>query len=63
MYVGDYSGESYGSSEEEDDISPREKILINSRGFTDFRVKSLKQANLGRKVISIAEQGQSLILD
>ena len=57
--IGDYS-DSYDSSEEEeeDESSPKEKILTTSRGFQDFRVKSLKAAHVGRKVISIAEQGQ-----
>lgn len=57
LCVADYSG-SYGSSED-DDTSPCDKVLTNRKGQTDFRVKSLKHANIGRKVIGIAEQGTS----
>ena len=53
--LGEYS-DSYGSSEDEES-SPREKVLKNSKGFKDFRVKTLKTAAIGRKAIEIAEQG------
>lgn len=55
---GEYSGSYEGSSDEDAETSPRNKILTTSKGFNDFRIKSLKLANLGRKVISIAEQGK-----
>ena len=57
-----FSGEftdSY-SSEDDDRTSPvslRDRILANSKGFQDFRVKSLKAVSFGRKMINIAEQG------
>lgn len=52
--VADYSG----SSSDEDEVSPCNKVMSNRKGVSDFRVKSLKHGHIGRKVISIAEQGQ-----
>jgi hypothetical protein len=46
-----------GSSSEEDDVSPREKILNNSKGFSDFCVRNINQHAFGRREIDIAEQG------
>ncbi|XP_071438931.1 adenosylhomocysteinase-like 1 isoform X4 [Hetaerina americana] len=52
-----YSSASYtGSSSDDDDVSPREKIQKNSKGFSDFSVKSIKQHAFGRREIEIAEQ-------
>ena len=57
--TGEFS-DSYSSDE---DMAPskslvlRERVLTTSKGFRDFRVKSLKGAALGRKMINIAEQG------
>ncbi len=55
--IVDYSDESYGSSEEDDQTSPIDRVLVSKKGFKDFRVKSLKLASLGRKFIGIAEHG------
>ena len=35
-----------GSSSEEDDVSPRENIQKNSKGFSDFCVRRVAQVNL-----------------
>lgn len=45
------------SSSEEDDVSPREKIQNNSKGFSDFCVRNINQHAFGRREIDIAEQG------
>lgn len=47
---------SYTSSSEED-VSPREKIQSNSKGFADFCVRNIQQHAFGRREIEIAEQG------
>ena len=39
-------------------MSPREKVLKNSKGFSDFRIKTTKTAPYGRKEIEMAEQGR-----
>lgn len=46
-----------GSSSDDDEVSPREKIHINSKGFSDFCVKNIEQHLAGRREIEIAEQG------
>jgi len=52
-----YSSASYtGSSSDEEEVSPREKVQQNSRGFSDFCVRNINQAAYGRKEIDIAEQ-------
>ncbi|XP_022098214.1 S-adenosylhomocysteine hydrolase-like protein 1 isoform X2 [Acanthaster planci] len=52
-----YSSGSYsGSSSDEDDVSPREKVQYNSKNFKDFCVRNIKQAAFGRREIEIAEQ-------
>ena len=38
-------------------MSPREKVLQNSKGQTDFRIKTIKTCPFGRKEIEMAEQG------
>lgn len=43
-------------SDIEDDISPRNKEQINRNNFTDFCVKNINYAELGRKEIQIAEE-------
>jgi len=54
---GSFSSGSYsGSSSEEDDVSPRENIQKNSKGFSDFCVRRVAQASYGRREIEIAEQ-------
>lgn len=54
---GSFSSGSYsGSSSEEDDVSPRENIQKNSKGFSDFCVRRIAQASYGRREIEIAEQ-------
>lgn len=45
-----------GSSSEEDDVSPREKVQKNSTGGSDFCVRSISQHGFGRREIEIAEQ-------
>ena len=45
-----------GSSDEEDAISPREKIQKNSSGFSNFCVRRIEQHSYGRREIEIAEQ-------
>ncbi|KAF4525135.1 hypothetical protein B566_EDAN005077 [Ephemera danica] len=45
-----------GSSSEEDDVSPREKIQKNSKNFSDFCVRNINQHLFGRREIEIAEQ-------
>jgi len=39
----------------EEDISPRQKEQLNKNNFSDFCVRSLSNASLGRKEIQIAE--------
>ncbi|XP_063994938.1 adenosylhomocysteinase-like 1 isoform X3 [Diachasmimorpha longicaudata] len=52
-----YSSASYtGSSSDEDDVSPREKIQKTDKGFTDFCVRNIGQHAFGRREIEIAEQ-------
>ena len=46
-----------GSSSEDDDVSPREKIQSNSKEFADFCVRNINQHAFGRREIEIAEQG------
>lgn len=48
-----------GSSSEDDDVSPREKTQQNSKGNTDFCVRSINQHAFGRREIEIAEQGNT----
>lgn len=50
--VGSYTE----SSSEEDDLSPRDKVQQNSKGFADFCVRNIKQHSFGRHEIEIAEQ-------
>lgn len=38
--------------------SPREQKQKASTGFSDFCIKSIKQAHFGRREIEIAEQGE-----
>lgn len=45
-----------GSSSEEDDVSPREKVQKNSAGSSDFCVRNINQFAFGRREIEIAEQ-------
>lgn len=47
-----------GSSSEDDDVSPREKIQSNSKGFSDFCVRNIHQHAFGRREIEIAQQGK-----
>lgn len=48
-----------GSSSDEDDVSPREKVQKNSSGSSDFCVRNINQHAFGRREIDIAEQGNS----
>ncbi|KAJ8940155.1 hypothetical protein NQ314_010826 [Rhamnusium bicolor] len=45
-----------GSSSDEDDVSPREKVQKNSAGNSDFCVRNINQHAFGRREIEIAEQ-------
>ena len=40
----------------EEEISPRQKEQVNKNNFTDFCIKHIDNAELGRKEIQIAEQ-------
>lgn len=53
-----FSASYTGSSSEDDDVSPREKIQNNSKGFNDFCVRNVGQHAFGRREIEIAEQGK-----
>ncbi len=54
MFAASYTG----SSSDEDDVSPREKLQKNSAAFSDFCVKNISQHAFGRREIEIAEQGE-----
>uniref|UniRef100_A0A914WAJ4 Adenosylhomocysteinase n=2 Tax=Plectus sambesii TaxID=2011161 RepID=A0A914WAJ4_9BILA len=45
-----------GSSDSEDEVSPRDRDQKNAKGFADFRIKNIRQAGFGRREICIAEQ-------
>lgn len=55
--VGPIAASYTGSSSEDDDVSPREKAQQNSKGNSDFCVRSVNQHAFGRREIDIAEQG------
>lgn len=44
------------SESSEDESSPRDKLQRNSKGQTDFCIKSIKQAEFGRGEIEVAQQ-------
>ncbi len=46
------------SDSSEDEISPREKQQKSSKGFSDFCIKNIKQAEFGRRGIEMAQQGK-----
>jgi len=50
------SGSYTGSSSDEDETTPRERIQKNSKGFNEFCVRRIEQASYGRREIEIAEQ-------
>uniref|UniRef100_A0A3Q3WX41 Adenosylhomocysteinase 3 n=1 Tax=Mola mola TaxID=94237 RepID=A0A3Q3WX41_MOLML len=54
--VSQSSTDSLCSDSPEDEPSPREKHQRTSRGFSDFCIKDIKQADFGRREIEIAEQ-------
>ena len=54
------SGSYTGSSSEDDDASPREKIQKNSSGFSDFCVRKIVQHNYGRREIEVVEDGMEI---
>ncbi|XP_039262702.1 S-adenosylhomocysteine hydrolase-like protein 1 isoform X2 [Styela clava] len=59
-----FSSGSYSSSDEEDDISPRERNQVNSQGiFSDFCIRNIKHADFGRREIEIAEQEMPALMD
>lgn len=43
----------------DDETSPRDRTQVNSKGSSDFCVKTIKQAEFGRREIEIAEQGKT----
>ena len=47
-----------GSDSSEDESSPRDKAQKTSKGFSDFCIKNIKQADFGRREIEIAQQGK-----
>uniref|UniRef100_A0A671XX86 S-adenosyl-L-homocysteine hydrolase NAD binding domain-containing protein n=1 Tax=Sparus aurata TaxID=8175 RepID=A0A671XX86_SPAAU len=47
---------SVGSVSSEDESSPRDKAQTTSKGFSDFCIKNIKQADFGRREIEIAQQ-------
>jgi adenosylhomocysteinase len=53
-----FSASYTGSSSDEEDVSPRERIQKNSMGFSDFCVRNIVQHAFGRREIEIAEQGR-----
>jgi adenosylhomocysteinase len=55
-YVPSLSVISNEGSEMDDEISPRQKEQVNKNDFTDFCIKTIDSAELGRKEIQIAEQ-------
>jgi hypothetical protein len=61
IFVSTSSASYTGSSSEDDDVSPREKIQSNTKGFNDFCVRNIHQHAFGRREIEIAEQGELLI--
>jgi adenosylhomocysteinase len=50
------SGSYTGSSSDDDETTPRERIQKNSKGFSEFCVRRIEQASYGRREIEIAEQ-------
>lgn len=52
-----------GSSSEDDDISPREKVQKNTNGNFDFCVRNISQHHFGRREIEIAEQGKNIFFE
>lgn len=59
-----FGNTSYSSSDEEDDISPKEKpAQPNSKGFDDFCIRNIKHAEFGRREIEIAEQEMPALMD
>ncbi|KAG8196870.1 hypothetical protein JTE90_027582 [Oedothorax gibbosus] len=51
------------TSSDDEGKEPKEKHQVNSAGFSDFCVKSIKQAAFGRREIEIAEQEMPGIID
>lgn len=47
-----------GSDSSEDGSSPRDKLQKTSKGFSDFCIKNIQQAEFGRRAIEIAQQGE-----
>lgn len=43
-------------------MSPKEVVLKNSAGQSDFRIKDIKIASYGRKEIEMAEQGTETVI-
>lgn len=43
-------------------MSPKEVVLKNSAGQSDFRIKDIKIAPYGRKEIEMAEQGIETVI-
>lgn len=46
------------SDSSEDESSPKDKLQNNSKGFSDFCIKNIKQAEFGRREIELAQQGK-----
>ncbi|XP_024138527.1 S-adenosylhomocysteine hydrolase-like protein 1 isoform X3 [Oryzias melastigma] len=53
---------SVSNESSEDELSPQNKQQKNSKGFSDFCIKNIKQADFGRKEIEIAQQEMSALM-
>ncbi|KAF7661051.1 hypothetical protein LDENG_00269070 [Lucifuga dentata] len=56
------SNSSGNSDSFEDECSPRDKLQKNSKGFSDFCIKNIKQADFGRREIEIAQQEMEALM-
>ncbi|XP_055049313.2 adenosylhomocysteinase like 2a isoform X2 [Misgurnus anguillicaudatus] len=46
----------------EDEVSPRDRQQINSKGNCDFCIKNIKQADFGRREIKLAEEDMTALI-
>ncbi|KAG8451133.1 hypothetical protein GDO86_003409 [Hymenochirus boettgeri] len=60
--ISQSSTDSYSSDSSDDEMSPRDKQQTTSKGSSDFCVKSIKQTDLGRREIEIAEQEMTALI-
>lgn len=59
-FISHFSG---GSDAEnpEDEVSPRDKQRMNTKGNKDFCIKNIKLADFGRRQIELAEDGRHAV--